>query len=93
VAGSALSGGRTSGSTSFQEIYRGPIRAGDLLLMGGGTGVVMRMLSTSGGEWCMANIAKPPCDEVVILAGPCERPAIDDSTPIRRGFGQNHHQH
>src|ERR1700677_2984144 len=27
----------------------------------------------SGGEWRMANIVKPPCDEAAILAGLCAR--------------------
>jgi MFS family permease len=26
-----------------------------------------------GGEWIMANIARPPCDEAAILARPCEQ--------------------
>jgi EmrB/QacA subfamily drug resistance transporter len=28
-----------------------------------------------GGEWTMATIATPPCDEAAILAGSCEQPA------------------
>src|SRR6202049_3570340 len=27
------------------------------------------------GEWTMANIARPPCDEAAILTGRCEHPA------------------
>ena len=30
----------------------------------------------SGAECIMASIAKPPCDEAVILAAPCDRPAL-----------------
>jgi len=32
-------------------------------------------LSAPGGEWTMATIARPPCDEAAILAGSCEQPA------------------
>jgi EmrB/QacA subfamily drug resistance transporter len=35
--------------------------------------------SAPGGEWTMANIARPPCDEAAILAGSCERRAITNS--------------
>src|SRR5689334_17322592 len=30
--------------------------------------------SALGGEWTMANIARPPCDEAAILAGSCKPP-------------------
>jgi EmrB/QacA subfamily drug resistance transporter len=33
------------------------------------------VLSAPGGEWIMASIGRPPCDEATILAGSCERPA------------------
>src|ERR1039458_7207839 len=33
------------------------------------------VLSAPGGEWTMATIARPPCDEAAILAGLCEQPA------------------
>src|SRR2546425_420132 len=38
-----------------------------------------------GGEWTMANIARPPCDEAAILAGSCERPATTNGPWILAG--------
>jgi EmrB/QacA subfamily drug resistance transporter len=32
------------------------------------------MPPVAGGEWTMANIGRPPCDEAAILAGSCEGP-------------------
>ena len=34
-----------------------------------------------GGEWTMANIARPPCDEAAILAGSCEHPPAITNSP------------
>jgi hypothetical protein len=36
------------------------------------------VLRVPGGEWTMANIARPPCDEAAILAGSCGHPGYDE---------------
>ena len=65
-------------SASFVGLSR--TRGLGVLRRGGVTMRISRtrhiMLSAPSGEWTMANISRPPCDEAAILAGSCERPAL-----------------
>src|SRR5260370_18743856 len=42
-----------------------------------------RVLSAPRGQWTMANIGSPPCDEAPILTGSCYRPAQPNGALIR----------